>query len=337
MKNPASDNRRVLVVDDQSLYREALCSLLRQDGYEARSAGNGREAWDVLPLWRPDLILLDVLMPEMDGFEFCASLFDDPDYQQVPVIFLSSEDDTASIACGFELGAVDYIGKPFRKAEVLARVRTHLNAGVERMLQAERLLRRTRQLEQHALGWLNSIKSITQKAAPFPEDLVDRLKRLHQEMEQFFTMPTEASPARTSAHLGETSASDLRAIVSGWYVNCLRRGVGFSLRGEVPACLAGIAPDVARRLVDESFRPFLDGMADVCDFDVRIRCLGLGKGVAICLTATPHYEPRAKPKLATVVLSEPLRSLAHQSNSEVEVTTSDGRTQLVITLPSAMG
>jgi len=89
-------------------------------------ATNGRQALQVIETIRPDLVLMDVMMPEMDGYEACRQIKASARWQDLPIIFLTARTDTADIVRGFELGAVDYVGKPFNAHELLARVRTHL-------------------------------------------------------------------------------------------------------------------------------------------------------------------------------------------------------------------
>ena len=117
---------RILVVEDAPANIEMLVALLRAQGYQLNVATNGRAALEALQRLRPDLILLDVLMPEMDGFETCRRLKQNPPWRDIPVIFLTAKSETGDIVRGFELGAVDYVAKPFNAHELLARVRTHL-------------------------------------------------------------------------------------------------------------------------------------------------------------------------------------------------------------------
>jgi DNA-binding NtrC family response regulator len=116
----------VLVVDDIAANRNILRETLEQEAYEVLMVGKGQKAIEVAGKARPDVILLDVLMPEMDGFETCRRLKQDPDIQDIPVIFISAQNETESMVEGFRSGGVDYITKPFKSEEVLARVRTHL-------------------------------------------------------------------------------------------------------------------------------------------------------------------------------------------------------------------
>ena len=122
----ASHQGRILVVDDAAANIQAVTAILREHGYQISVATNGRQALSVLERVRPDLILLDVLMPEMDGFEACRRIKHDPAYRDIPIIFLTAKTDATDIVRGFELGAADYVPKPFNAYELLARVNTHL-------------------------------------------------------------------------------------------------------------------------------------------------------------------------------------------------------------------
>ena len=117
---------RILVVDDTPANIQALAAILKEKGYQISVATNGKQALEVLARVQPDLILLDVMMPEMDGFETCRQLKAAEQWRQIPVIFLTAKTDTADIVKGFDLGAVDYVAKPFNARELLARVNTHL-------------------------------------------------------------------------------------------------------------------------------------------------------------------------------------------------------------------
>ena len=115
---------RLLVVDDEATIRELLSGSLRFAGYEVVTAANGAEAVRAAAAMRPDLVLLDVMMPGGDGFEVVRRVRDtNPD---VPVIFLTARDEVADRVTGFDLGADDYVTKPFSLDEVLARIRAVL-------------------------------------------------------------------------------------------------------------------------------------------------------------------------------------------------------------------
>ena len=117
---------RILVVDDTPANIHALSQVLKDAGYQVSVATNGLQALSVLERLRPDLILLDVMMPQMDGYEACARIKASTAWRQIPLIFLTAKSETADIVRGFEMGAVDYVAKPFNAHELLARVHTHL-------------------------------------------------------------------------------------------------------------------------------------------------------------------------------------------------------------------
>jgi DNA-binding response OmpR family regulator len=121
-----ANGSRILIVEDAPVNIQALTGVLRARGYQISVATNGRQALDVLARVRPDLILLDVMMPEVDGFETCAHIKASQEWRDIPIIFLTAKSDTGDIVRGFELGAVDYVAKPFHAHELLARVGTHL-------------------------------------------------------------------------------------------------------------------------------------------------------------------------------------------------------------------
>ena len=117
---------RILVVEDTPANIQTLTAILKERGYQISIATNGRQALEVLGRVQPDLILLDIMMPEMDGFETCQRIKASAVWREIPVIFLTAKTETADIVRGFELGAVDFVAKPFNAHELLARVNTHL-------------------------------------------------------------------------------------------------------------------------------------------------------------------------------------------------------------------
>src|SRR3974390_1922035 len=120
------EKKTVLVVDDAPANIQVVNSILK-DTYKIRIATNGAKALELVRVDpAPDLILLDIVMPGMDGYEVCTRLKSDPATKDIPVIFLTGQTETADETHGFEVGAVDYIHKPFSPAVVKARVQTHL-------------------------------------------------------------------------------------------------------------------------------------------------------------------------------------------------------------------
>ncbi|APB32840.1 putative diguanylate cyclase/phosphodiesterase [Gloeomargarita lithophora Alchichica-D10] len=116
----------ILVVDDVLANLSVLATILESQGYEVRQATSGRLALSAIASDPPDLILLDLMMPEMDGFTVCQQLQATPQYQEIPVICITALDEVTDKVRAFACGAVDYIVKPFQAEEVLARVQSHL-------------------------------------------------------------------------------------------------------------------------------------------------------------------------------------------------------------------
>ena len=117
---------KVLVVDDLLENLRLLSSLLIEEGYDVKRAPDGTMALNNVPRFQPDLILLDIMMPEIDGYSVCQQLKADPQTKDIPIIFLSALDLTFDKVRSFEVGAADYIHKPFHPAEVLARVKNQI-------------------------------------------------------------------------------------------------------------------------------------------------------------------------------------------------------------------
>ncbi len=120
--------KRILIIDDVLDNIQVAMNILQEDNYEFSYAETGKKALEILEEAKNDfdLILLDIMMPGMDGYEVCRQLKSSPRWQDVPVIFLTARVETESITKGFEAGAVDYITKPFHSNELLARVKNHI-------------------------------------------------------------------------------------------------------------------------------------------------------------------------------------------------------------------
>ena len=118
--------QKVLIVDDVTKNIQLVANFLKQAGYEINFAVSGEKALKHVEKESFDLILLDIMMPEMDGFEACKLLKSNPNTSEIPIVFLTAKTDIDSITKAFQIGGIDYITKPFNKAELLARVKTHL-------------------------------------------------------------------------------------------------------------------------------------------------------------------------------------------------------------------
>lgn len=126
MKNTSSKQYEILLVDDKPENLKVLIHFLEEEDYKILIATSGERALSQIARRKPDLILLDILMPNVDGFETCRLIKDIPDFVDIPIIFITALSDTESKTKAFSAGGVDYICKPFLQEEVLARIETHL-------------------------------------------------------------------------------------------------------------------------------------------------------------------------------------------------------------------
>lgn len=189
----------ILIVDDNINNIDVLIGFLRTQGHRILVATNGEKALKTAQHTVPDIILLDVMMPGIDGFEVCRRLKADPLTQSVPVLFLSARNEPEALLQGFEVGGADYILKPFYQEEVLARLNVHLH---NRMLLLE-LDQARQQLEQKVI-----------------ERTVE-LQRLNQQLLQEKNIAEQAT--KTKDKFVSLVAHDLRAPLQGMkgYVQCL--------------------------------------------------------------------------------------------------------------------
>ncbi|NLP64830.1 hybrid sensor histidine kinase/response regulator [Paraburkholderia sacchari] len=176
----------VLVVDDTAANLGLVVDFLESNDLRVSIARDGEEALSRADLVRPDLILLDVMMPGLDGFEVCRRLKENPRTSAVPVIFMTSLSQTEDKTAGFQVGAVDYVTKPLQMAELLARVKTHLNLGRLQKALKEQNARlqeevRCREAAQEAL--IEMINSVRNTSNAIAHDLRTPLTELRFKME----------------------------------------------------------------------------------------------------------------------------------------------------------
>ncbi|WP_047810045.1 response regulator [Desulfosporosinus acididurans] len=145
----------ILLVDDTPEHIETAVMMLRESNFKVRIATKGSTAFKLIEQHPPDLILLDVYMPEMDGFDICRILKTESDFNYIPIIFLTSSNDAESIKKGFELGAQDYVVKPFNTSELLARVHTHIKL----KKQTESLLKSNQELDSFCYTVAHDLKA----------------------------------------------------------------------------------------------------------------------------------------------------------------------------------
>ncbi|SDD15870.1 DNA-binding response regulator, OmpR family, contains REC and winged-helix (wHTH) domain [Paenibacillus sp. UNCCL117] len=123
---------KILIVDDETEIVELITLYLRKEGFDVLSSSNGAEAIEMVRLYRPDLVILDILLPELDGIEVCRQI---RKHYTTPILFLSCKSEDMDIILGFSIGGDDYMTKPFSPGQLVARVKAHL--------------RRSQLLEQH--------------------------------------------------------------------------------------------------------------------------------------------------------------------------------------------
>lgn len=157
---------QILAIDDTPASLRLLTEILKAEGYEVRSAISGEVALHYAISHPPELILLDIRMPEMDGYEVCRRLKAESATSEIPVIFVSAATETDEKLLGFEVGAVDFVTKPYQRDELLARVRTHLELNRLRNHLEELVEQRTTALSESEKKLRNSLfDSITALAA----------------------------------------------------------------------------------------------------------------------------------------------------------------------------
>jgi two-component system OmpR family response regulator len=153
--------KKILVVDDDAHIRDVVCFALRRAGYQPLTAANGRAALEVAAREMPALVVLDILMPELDGTAVCTRLRAKSD---LPVIFLTSKDEEMDRILGLELGADDYVVKPFSPRELVARVKAVLRRKGSAAAETEQKLTRGKlsiDADEHVASWAGSAVALT--------------------------------------------------------------------------------------------------------------------------------------------------------------------------------
>jgi len=255
----------VLVVDDQPRNLGLVKAALTRDGFEVVTAENAQDALRWLAERTPDLILLDVMMPDMDGFQLCERIKESPATHDIPVIFLSGDDNHGSIRTGFKSGGVDYVTKPFNKEELLARVRTHVELRRAHQRHAEQLIERNRMLKLIANEWHQPLQRLVlttgkmkELCQDMDEDMASVLagettsaERMLASIETFLQMRSVAGDDEGAENNNDSFTSDdLSRMLGRWYATAKRKPVQIVLKD---SARGAPLPDVyfmARQIVD---------------------------------------------------------------------------------------
>jgi signal transduction histidine kinase len=316
----------ILIVDDTIESLQLLKQILSDTGYTVRLAQDGAMALHSALKRQPDLMLLDIRMPGIDGYEVCRRIKSNPETSGIPIIFLSALQDKSSLLKGFELGATDYINKPYLAEEVLARVHTHIELQQLRVDLEAKLKARTQNLETEILERkeieheLRLSQTKLQNLSAHLEDVREKerarlARELHDEMGQALTV-MKMDLVRLYEH-NELDDKFLKERLSS---------------------LLGVLNQVAdtARSISENLRP---GMLDVFGLNAAVQsyvekytlCTGIK-----CLLTMSHDEFEFDDRLATAlfrIVQESLTNVAKHAEAkqvEIKIFKMDNRVVLII-------
>jgi len=260
---PSTARGVVLVVDDQMQNIQVVGTVLTREGYEVIPATSGAQALQRIAARLPDLVLLDVVMPDMDGFAVCKRLREHPDTASLPIIFVSAANDTETVVRGLEAGGVDYITKPFNKAELLARVRTQVDLQRSRETTARMLRERENIVSMVAHDLKNPLGAIRFSAQTLTElppekittasELTEHIVTTCDQMLRFIdrflnNQAQEADRGRmTAVHI---SVTNLKEMISAWYPTAKRKNTTLSVRVPDEPLLASGDLFTVRQIID---------------------------------------------------------------------------------------
>lgn len=236
----------VLVVDDQERNLQMVKKMLTNDGYRVITTSSGDKAIEAIGSHWPDLILLDVVMPEMDGFEVCEQIKNNPATQNIPIIFLSGDTGHQSVMKGFAKGGIDYISKPFNKSELLARVRTHVELHRSQVRHIKQMQERRHTLDLIAHEWHKPLQRLSMfmsaiyadmKEADRPESMQALGREAMKETELMIgsiegflqEQAAQADALQESLAPWGITTDDLKSMVGKWYVTAKRKLVDLAL------------------------------------------------------------------------------------------------------------
>ena len=294
----------LLAVDDRARNVELLQTTLGAEGYEVIPATSGAQALDCVALKVPDLILLDVMMPEMDGFEVCRRLKSDPRTADVAVIFLSAAGDKESIIRGIESGGVDYVTKPFTRAELLARVNTHVT--LKHLLDRNRSLlqARHRLVAEEIEDMKRPLRAIVHNLDELSRCISHGSNGAGRLLTETLTLANDALGHLSRELLGwgsdashepstefPVSSAQLVELIGKWYLSARRRRIEFKMGrlGKEVSIACHLSP--LTYLVDLLMASAVNTSNSGDAIEVRLH-LAKGKVVVSIAHSTPVHEDR---------------------------------------------
>jgi signal transduction histidine kinase len=249
----------ILIVDDALPSLRTLSTMLTEQEYEVRGVTNGPMALIAVEAKLPDLILLDVRMPEMDGYEVCQRLKENVATSRVPVIFLSASDELVDKVSGFAVGGVDYISRPFQLEEVLARIEAHLTLGkLRKQLEAQNEQLRheigeRQQTEVELSRYRDRLEELVQERTAELASANQRLQALSARLAE----TEEAERQRLARELHDRIGQNLAIldlnlnIVRAQVPEAPRLDASIELVGEVAASVRNVMADLGAPMLDE--------------------------------------------------------------------------------------
>lgn len=213
---PDSEKKLIFVVDDQEENLEFLGSLLRHNGYNVMVASDGMEAIELMQKKLPDLVLLDIMMPKMDGYEVCEKLKANNITKEIPVIFITAKIETEDIVKGFQVGGLDYVTKPFKHKELLMRIKTQIELKSSKDL----ILK-----QNDKLIWLNKEKNgFLRIAAHDLKNPLFTIKGFAQLINQKFKELSPLEIKEYSNYITDTADQCLQIIINLLDINKIEEG-----------------------------------------------------------------------------------------------------------------
>ncbi|NOX35747.1 MAG: response regulator transcription factor [Deltaproteobacteria bacterium] len=223
----AEDKAVIMIIDDSPESLKLLTNILAGQGFGVRQALNGRMALDAIKQQLPDLIILDIRMPGMDGLEVCRQLKDDANTRTVPVIFISGLRESDDKVKAFEVGALDYITKPFQEAEVLARVKLHLALSKMKQNLEELVQRRTIKLEESNTALKVLLEHRQSEREKFEENVITHINSL---VMPYLKRLKKSSLDHKQTALADVIESNLDEITSQFSGKLYAKAVGLTRR-----------------------------------------------------------------------------------------------------------